>query len=625
MPVRWHETTPLAFRRPWSVSEYYARFTEYKDGYNSVGYGLKHPRVEFNRQNPNRAGDAFTWLYSWKVGEKPTSVNNESFTRDFLAKGYRNMAKKHIEEHYRVENGNTIDEIHADYWRIRQESGINNPDSMPLSEKARGVGYATGQKITYEELATPLKGVKYVNLDKKEGTSIDEDIVAINAYIMKHGLGEYESMNWKTVHDKVGHFRDELNEYENWIGTGIKFERMRSDIDYGKPEKKAKAIERAKKLLPRIVDLQPDKIFLKSEHVQDRVMKQLRTEWDADCMKEGVFSEEVFQEKLRETLENLNMMQEDLYKKRDKRVLEEGKSFYGHGEDHHGRVELDLDLIYDPHAGPDGTPPPAPIGPDGRDLEMPKEYQAHVEAFESKKKQRTRVEQFMQIMKDDFEQYKEKGTVIDGKPSIGYLDEFITNREFYHGFCLWSGDAPVDEFKMEAVGQTGAFARAAGDNLAAKKGAEATNQLMSNLKTIRVPEDSYEYLKEIYSAVLTHDGDLASKRMTEVAMMLMQWYGADWKASIPIVGGVQKWFGRSSMAQRAYGKRMPVWHAAEKRHLINFMKEKGYINDQQYDDLAKRGAARYFREVLADNLISISQILALVIAFYILKKSLEKE
>ncbi len=585
--------------KPHYVKSMKERHHEYKHG--AVDFLENHEITQMNKQNPNRCGDLYTWL-SWRM--ETGLHNNESISRDFMRQGWNFML-----DTYRMQNAES-----QGYSQLRAANNI-------------GAGPITRDEF-FHRFAT---GVDYITLDPESHAPPNiEEVAAMNMYIYIHGAAGNR--------EQIQEMRDHLNEYSKWLGTGLRFEKMRSTLDYlgsrdaQKNQSARDAVVPAMQLLEKIVDYQPDKIFLKSHKIQGRVMQQLRDAWsdphqpggplvymplgggqgdEIHIAPNGVFSEANFQDILRRTTEDLGYMRDAVTENRDT-LLRQGVRFDDlRFIDEQGNVAYNLDIVLDrtqpnndripdPRSPTGFIEPPNPAdqyytGPGGpqRLANDQANYQAlllerqTVRDHLENQLQNGTVRKFVELIREDWDQHHggldEEGGAIRGEPT--YFEEFIKYRENYHGFVLWSGDAPVDLLKMTAIGQTGAFTMRAGNNMDNAKASIAENELLGHLKDLRKPEDVVGALTAIYKPVQNYDLDLAQELMGEWTDAMLKVYGSDFMSVLPIIGGIKKYSGLASFIQSWYGKRMPVWQAAEKRHFVDLMKERGLITPAKYKEL----------------------------------------
>lgn len=373
---------------------------------------------------------------------------------------------------------------------------------------------------------------------------------------------------------------EQLNEYGKWIGTGLRFERLRGSLanldnleqrlksneeeTRDKAKKALDAKKKAPQLIQRIVDLQPARLYLASKTIQDSVQEEIK---NAGYTKEQI----------NKILENLTLAEAKLFQSREQ-ILDGELKDKAKG-DSFDTVKLEGFLS-------DATT-------DATELEQAK--------------------RFMEIISNDYSAKKDR-----------YWKEFVTNREYEHGFVLWSGDAPVDEFNIAALGPTGGPARRARDNDGQSKAAQAEIKLLTSLKNVKTPEEVVELLLPVYEGIASYDADKAKDAITEKAEGIAKFFGGDWATKIGLPGEILKLLGRGSFAQVAYGRTATVWNAGQKRHLFNHLRAKGMLTQEQYDGLVEKTDATK-RDVVGETTILFAQLIAIAIIFYLLEKTAKEK
>lgn len=375
------------------------------------------------------------------------------------------------------------------------------------------------------------------------------------------------------------------NEYSNWIGTGARLERIRGRIeDYKEKlasgdkktiEETEEALNSARGILSRMAELQPHRLFSVSEDIRNRIASQIESEGWSPSDIEIITG-------------NLQMVESELYRNREA-LLDRGETF----------STVSLDEFYDRIIVASRNEQGELIFDDNGNIVID---QAATDI------QRAQVRRFAEIIKEDFARNGEL-----------YEKEFITLREYKHGFVLWSGDIPIDEFNVAAIGPTGGFARRARDNKNQSEAAVEEIALLSSLKYIKTPEQAFAALARIYDKVAAYDSGKAKQGTMEKAEGIMKFFMADGVTNIPIMGQALKVAGHSSLAQLLYGKTAGVWEAVDRRNFINDLKNKKLIDARQYKHLEK-----YCNSSKIDvgvNLAStMSQLLAIAILLYMAQK-----
>ncbi|MBI4097023.1 MAG: hypothetical protein HY428_01240 [Candidatus Levybacteria bacterium] len=588
-----------------------------------------HDLAQLNMQNPNRAGDLYTWLSGWRVSQETSS--NETITRDFMRRGQRLMLETILEQNPGAS---------ADYAQLRLAASFQNPST--------------------EEFYTAHNNVNYTNFADESQPPTEYDFAVVNLYTYLNGGSGVTPDNRAQMRELNGR----LNEYAKWIGTGLRFEGMRKTLDYlysrdATKRRTAEALVQndgpAMQLLGHIVDFQPDKIFLKSRKIQRRVMPHLREIWRnriytrpdgtaVNATVDGIYSEDRFQEVMQSTMSDLQFMQDLIYQNRE-RIIKAGGSFDDITFlDRQGNIQFDLNLILETVGGVDRIPMPDPTHANGFDYlpEPPQgtpERARYDELLAERRAMRQHIQQqltdgtvkeFIQAMQYDWDtnqgSYKaspKSGLLHEGNPT--YFEEFIRYRDYYHGFVLWSGDAPVEEFHHKNLGDTGAFTMRAGNSIDSMKASQAFGELIKNMSSIQTAAEAVQLLGQIYTNIKEYDIDLAQQVIGEWAERLLKLYGADWKAWAPIIGGINKYLGKDSFIQTWYGKRMPSWEAVEKRHLLDLIKEKGYITPEKFKELLPLARARWWFEVPLDKVNYPLQLLLIAGFIYTIQKGLSDD
>ncbi len=471
------------------------------------------------RTNPNMAGDLFTWGVSWRASEEPDAW---TMSKRFIQDGGERMVKRK--------------------FGISQDM----PDEFVGKKLADRI---TG--VTYPENATP------------------EDIYFANVNFLRtrRGLTEVSAEEIKNYLSSK-----EFNEYGNWIGTAIRFERLRADLynfeskDPEKREKFEEALDKAKKILLRMAALQPHRLYSVSKEIRERVDKGLSAEQ---------------KERVTTILNDLHLVERTLLENRE-RLLDEGKTF----------DTVSLSEFFDAIEITETDMPNA----------TPEQRQALTE------QRRGDARRFAELVSGDFSANEQK-----------YLDEFIYNREYTHGYVLWSGDAPVNEFNMSGLGPTGAFPRRARDNKAASEAGIEEIKMLMNLRNIRTPEEVVSHLWAIYEKIAMYDAGKAKQAVAEKAEGIIKFFAADMKSQIPVIGNILGKFERVSFAQVVYGKSAPVWQPAEARSFLVKLKDAQMITKEQFDELAEKGFASPIA-VSRDIGVTMAQIIAVVMAIYMFQE-----
>lgn len=356
---------------------------------------------------------------------------------------------------------------------------------------------------------------------------------------------------------------DYLNEYANWIGTGLRFEKLRGELTKLDPHKSweeqknslrngdekqrktFRAMESADALLERMVTLQPHRLFLKSEAIRQRL---------------GLDKSAI-----QRVMKNLSLAEETLLRRRED-LLGAGQTF--------ATVSLDFNVI-----------------PETERLE---------------------VEQFAARLREDFARFKDK-----------YYEEFVLRREYRHGFVLWDGDAPKDEFNFTALGQPGVVRRAR-DATAQEEAWTEEIKLLDGLEHIRTIDDLVGALEAIHKKVDDYDKEKAQLSTAEKAEAFAQFFAESSFTKWPVFGQIERMFGKKvSMAKIAFGEESPAWSPIEIRQFFYKLRSKDYITDEQYKRLSNKYAT--IPDVVADFGVTWAQFVTLALAIYLINKLLKEK
>jgi len=459
---------------------------------------LDAPELNYlQRLNPNQCGDIFTWA-SWRFDNKDFTA--ASATQQFIING---RAKVYWRE------------THSNQPFPEGEDWDNWVASVPgaLSEKA---------KIFWRQ--------KYPGKDFPEGEDWDKWVSEIPQY----------------------------NEYGKWIGTGLRFEKLRGDLaklkskDNKTKQEGETAFESAKQLMERIVDLQPQRLYLVSERIRGRLNL-------------GMTPDEVSK-----ALFGLSTMESTIYARREQ-LLSQGKTF----------DTLNLDDFYD-------------VITDVGERELAKRFAGAVKA--------------------DFNTNQEK-----------YWQEFVHDREYTHGFVLWTGDVPVDEFNMVVLGDTGGYARRLRDNKAQTEAFSKEMDLLGNLGNIQEPEQLIAALDEVYKKIAEYDAPKAKNAIADKAIMLLKFYKeASFVDMLPVGGPLARILTKTSAAQLAYGKSAASWGPATIDSVLIQLRDKGRITDERFKE-ARETLLADKRDIGIEIGSALIQFMSLAIALYILQQLLKSE
>jgi hypothetical protein len=340
-----------------------------------------------------------------------------------------------------------------------------------------------------------------------------------------------------------------LDEYGNWVGTGLRFEKLRGAL--ANPGSDLEKEAEARNILERMATLQPHRLYLVSERIRARLHLNMEPE------------------EVSAALFGLSKMESALYARREQ-LLSQGKTF----------DTIRLEDVED-------------VLENGAEKEL--------------------VGKFRRAITADF---SSNGNL--------YWKEFVTERESTHGYVLWTGDVPVDEFNMSILGDTGGYARRMRDNKAQADTLGLEMKMLGGLADIKSPEELVEKLHEIYEKISEYDAGKAKEAVAEKAIMLLKFYKEASFTGLPVGGPLARLLTRTSAAQLAFGKQAASWGPAEINIVLNRLKDKNMITGERFVELKEK--------LLADKLdigievgSAIAQFMTLALAIYLLQQLLKSE
>lgn len=356
---------------------------------------------------------------------------------------------------------------------------------------------------------------------------------------------------------------DYLSEYGNWIGTGLRFERLRgklSNFETSNADKRKDfedARRKAHKLFNKMADIQPHRLYSVSRLIRQRVDGKLTEDQRANI---GTI------------LSDLQTVERNLLEKREA-LLDKGKVF------------------------------------DTLSLEDPDEDFFSVIDDPVR---RENARHFARVIREDL-----------GDNPGKYDEEFIYKREYTHGFVLWSGDAPLNEFNASALGPTGGFARRARDNTSQAEALQEEIKLLGSLTHLTSTSQVVGGLRAIYDKVAAYDSDKAKEVIADKAEGIVKFFAADWGTQIPIFGNIMARFRRNSFAQVVGGTGAMAWQPMEARLFLGQLRDAHMLTNEQYKELSEKAFASNVA-VTRDFASTAAQLLAIAITLYMIEE-LRKE
>jgi len=519
------------FKR-WNPKELKEMWDRYHDDPEKLLNNLSNV-FYLGRMNPNRAGDVWTWM-SWRAENKSDAV---TMVQNFLLEGEKKMVDRWNDTH---ETGPRAEEYIA---------YLDNPDFK--------------FKFTDEE---------FFELSKEERNALKHEREA-KMVKMKDA--------WKKAHPNaigIEEFEKFYEEYQNWSGTGFRFEKMRGDLDkamdytqheHGVSEaeqhkKDRKTIDDAMKLMKRMAALQGHRLYTVSEHVRKRIDEaaekahpEINKHMKNIVLRDVQLTESAFLN-AREKILNAGIF----FDQAELDMTSQGFDFFAEA--------IREDIAYTDDKGETHT-----LTRDQR-IKMAKE--------------------FVGLVKEDFHHEEEHhGKIGEGDHAVRgkYFEEFVKKREYTHGFVLWTGDVPIDEYNATSVGQTGAFVRRARDNKNQGLATGAETKLLDNLKNIHNVQQLEEVFEEIFASIDHYDRSKAQQAIAEKMMGILRFYKADSLTKIPFLGLAWKAANAKnvSFARMMYGPEALALESSEINKLIrHFAHTKKITHEQERWLMDKLGA-----------------------------------
>lgn len=494
----------------WSPSELNDAFKRYKDNPRALMEAFDED-FYLLRQNPNRVGDALTHQ-SWRYIDDPEVP---SAIKEFLEKGKERMGAR---------------------W-----------------DRFRPAGAPTAQ--TYEEFIKKPEYYLPPSAYKEPGEKLSP------VEKMKQRMEN----EWRSAHPgapSIEEYEKYANEYVNWIGTALRFEKLRGELSKLKPGERGGDFNKAKAIIDRMIELQPHQLYLLSDKMRARVNTLLGLPNEKRQTPEQI-------QKVDRILTNLSNLESIMYMEREK-LLENNVKF----DDI--RIEQFLnreDIVLD--AG-----------------------------------EREEVRNFVQKVRQNYAANSEV-----------YYDELIYRREITHGFALWGEDVPFDEMNMSALGPTGGFVRRARDNKEQAAAALKELELLQNLRKYRHPDDIMKPLEEIFWIMTHYDYGKAQQNITDKVEGLIKFFSARTSTKIPVWGLFERALGKDvSMAKIVYGKTAPSWEPADVGLFLDKLRSQDMISEDQLERLKKTVPGSGI-DVFVDTASLLSQLAAIALFIYIVQAS----
>lgn len=398
---------------------------------------------------------------------------------------------------------------------------------------------------------------------------------------------------------QAGKFSDaDKDEYEKWIGTGLRFELLRNKLQSGDAE----ARKKAEKILEQMVRLQPHWIYIltKSTLVKGAEDRFKAKGYDISAgtpekqktdgiLKNLALAEQVFYQNREEFLDNEMKFDEIQYLNPSKLKSNEYKWFYNklQNKDVNGNR-----LKYENgNAMPDGL------------------TEAEIDDMLD----------FAKVVQEDFHANRND-----------YVKKYITERNVNFGFALFGPDASL--LNMADLGPTGVYARRYRDWGAESEAAILELQLLGSLHKFRSVDEVLEKFYEIYEKISNYDPGKAKLAIKKLSTSIGMFYRANGIASIAGVGdlwrALQAKQGHKilagSFAQYAFGPQAMVWDATTENYFIREIGKRGWLTPEQAHEVKKSLKATELRKVVHLG-TKISEIVAIILMLYIISKMMEEQ
>lgn len=406
-------------------------------------------------------------------------------------------------------------------------------------------------------------------LSWRVGKDKDRDMANATARFINEGRKRQETRRARGVIRPIGtNIEDWDGEYYNWIGTGVRFEKLRGglaklDKEHGGSHHGGEVFNEADRILRQMSEVQGHRLYLKSSSIRARL--NLALGYPASNLE---FSE-TQQAEMSRTLQAMAKVETYILNHREE-LLDRGKTF-------DSLIFNDyIDIVLD--------------DPEERSL----------------------TRNFQTAAAQDFKSNREK-----------YWDEFIYNRENAHGYVLWTGDANLREWDFVALGPTG-IARRARDNKSAGEAVNEEIKLIGMLRHIRGSDEIVEQMGVIFEKIAAYDSGKARQTIAELAKGIGWFFRENGNSEIPIYGLIQRRFGGNSFAQAVYGKFAPAWSPGELKHFIEDLEHRGYITDEDAHSILKDTKSTQFHAV-KHGLSVTAQFAALALALYLAEKVLNSK
>lgn len=394
------------------------------------------------------------------------------------------------------------------------------------------------------------------------GQNTSEEVSMFQDFLAK---GERNMVRrWREKHPGETEVPDDFRkEYENWTGTAFRLEKLRPKLDLyrspvdGDQDEFREAFKKAKPIIGQMVNLQPHRMFSVSKFVRDRVYKQMY----------------------------LTPKEREDYQKEER---SSGRpKFYQPTNEQQRQISIDLkNLAYVEAAMLNDREALLDEGIRFADITPEMIEERYYERVIPDAAERERAMKLARAVRKDYKNETDKKD-----KDNNYYKEFVYNREYTHGYVLWTGDIPKEELNFSSLGATGGFARRARDNQNQAKAGDAEVEVLNSLKKIHDPDQLQEALVEIFKHIDHYDRHKGKQAIAEKAEGYIKFFKAGWESKIPgyrMLAG-----GKLSYARMVYGVHAPVWESSDIHGFIEKLHHAGLIDHAGHERLKKAAGATY--------------------------------
>lgn len=556
----------------WNPKKYEEAYKEFTNNPKAI-LECEDDFFALQKQNPFKVGDMLTFQ-AWRVIENP---DEPSAVRDFIMEG-RGRMKGRWDTH-RAAGDPTADIyeefIHRTEFTVprnatrKQKGGI-----LKAREEAWAAAHPGAPSLeTY---------IKYANeYFKWIGTAVRFDTLRTTLdKLSKPSKGDGEALKlWerqiRKAEKKTDDAKTEAEKERNADKAKIKYD------EYVKKREELEKLENADRIIQRMVKLQPHRLYDKSPDIEKRINERLFTFLHYPDKEHQTPAQKAVVQKI---VDNFYLIENVLFRERE-RLLDEGKTFDS------DNLSLDeflarADIITDDPA-------------------------LHLDAAT----QRAQAIEFRNIFVDDYNTNKDK-----------YLVELVYRRDYRHGFVLWSGDVPLNEYRLTALGPSGSFVRRARDNKTTGEAATEVFKFMGKLSEFKSLEQMIPFLRVVYDKVAIYSPDRAKDVIADISVGVAKFVAERPTTNIPIWGFFERQFLKPSFAKIVYGETGLSVGATEVKNFFNILhKHQHMITKEKYNEIIKKKVPGGKPDVVVNVASIMSQLIALAILFHFFTELFKKK